>query len=485
MVSRFSFFVRRAVSLRALAFMFASSIIVTTVQAAPVQGLYSASVLVEGQGAQFRDDAFARALYQVLVKVSGSDQAVNKPELIGQLTQARSFALTFSYRENPQYKTALALRAQSDQDKLQNLSNEGSMGAAKSEDLEGQNTDDQRAENTPLPPEFLFDVSFAKSSVDTLLSEFQIPVWGATRPSILIWPVATTDNGRVLLSTDDDRVNQLAVLAQQRGLPIFFPVLDLVDLNSVDVDELWALYFDSVVDASLRYTPDALAIVKLGDSMDQWAISFADQQYFGDNRSGGNSFGTNSLGNNRQVESGPASELAESALPADEVNTSKWYALVEQLGQLFASRYAVQQTAVTQQEGLTLRIIGVSSFEDYVQLQAYLDVLPNVESWSMKTLKGAELKIDVDLKGSLGQLVDYLQLGGRLRSIPAPLEISQIETAQIEVSQIEASQIEATVEPQQSEFIAELEALKFGANAVNRAVEWFEWQSSNVPATEQ
>ena len=101
---------------------------------AAAQGVYSAEVEVNTQGASERDTAFARALAQVLGKLSGDRNAASKPGMAQELRQAERYVEGFDYRQDegvsasgaPSFDTMLVVRF--DQDKVDSLA--AAMGLA-------------------------------------------------------------------------------------------------------------------------------------------------------------------------------------------------------------------------------------------------------------------------------------------------------------------------------------------------------------------
>lgn len=121
-------------------------------------------------------------------------------------------------------------------------------------------------------------VGFSRARVEQALTSLGLPVWGAERPLTLLW-VAIDDGtgGRALLGADEaaDRGPEvtpamtallgavraeLAAVADERGLPIVLPLLDLEDMGAVTFTDVWGGFDDRVVAASQRYRADAVLI---------------------------------------------------------------------------------------------------------------------------------------------------------------------------------------------------------------------------------
>lgn len=121
-------------------------------------------------------------------------------------------------------------------------------------------------------------VGFSRARVEQALTNLGLPVWGSERPLTLVW-IAVDDGigGRALLGANEaaDRAPELApamttlltavraevaAAADERGLPIALPLLDLQDLNAVTFTDIWGGFEDRVLAASQRYRADAVLI---------------------------------------------------------------------------------------------------------------------------------------------------------------------------------------------------------------------------------
>ncbi|HVE52109.1 MAG TPA: DUF2066 domain-containing protein, partial [Ramlibacter sp.] len=67
---------------------------------ASAQGPYQAEVPVNGQGPAERSAGFARALSQVLAKLSGNRSAVRQPGVGDELRRARDYVDSYDYRQD-------------------------------------------------------------------------------------------------------------------------------------------------------------------------------------------------------------------------------------------------------------------------------------------------------------------------------------------------------------------------------------------------
>lgn len=75
-----------------------------------------------------------------------------------------------------------------------------------------------------------FHVVFSLSRVNALLAKYQVPLWAHDRPPTLLWVMSVSPDGSVsLLTMDSPAIQQVSVLAHDRGYPLVFPIGDLSD----------------------------------------------------------------------------------------------------------------------------------------------------------------------------------------------------------------------------------------------------------------
>jgi hypothetical protein len=198
--------------------------------AVEVDGLYEAEVAVETQGRQERQAAIIAAFQQVLLKVAGRSD-VNQIEAVSQLRQqAVSMVQQYRYLSRPL-------------------------------DRPDKKTQD-----------YLW-VRFDTAAVNKALWDRGVPVWGKARPTVLVWLAVEDGSRRFLLgsnSADEYRV-LLEQLAGGRGLPVFFPLLDLEDQARLKFSDVWGNFQTSIEQASERYGTEAILVGRLlRENADWW-----------------------------------------------------------------------------------------------------------------------------------------------------------------------------------------------------------------------
>ncbi len=198
--------------------------------AAEVADLYEVATPVNSQGDGERRTALRRAFVEVLVRVSGKRDAPSLAPLKKALKQPMRYVQQFRYRPLS----------------VQDMA---------SSEAEAQ----ERAAMQELW------VSFDPQLLNRLLSEAGLPVWGRARPATLLW-LAVEDDGRRFLvgaAQGETLQAQLQATARRRGLPLFFPLLDLEDQTALRFTDVWGNFQDAILAASRRYQSTSVLVGRL------------------------------------------------------------------------------------------------------------------------------------------------------------------------------------------------------------------------------
>ena len=121
-------------------------------------------------------------------------------------------------------------------------------------------------------------VEFRRAPLESALTALGMRVWGPERPLTLLW-VAVDDGagGRALLGANETTEpgvgatptvtamletvrEEIVAAAEERGLPIALPLLDLEDRSAVEFLDVWGGFEDRILAASARYRADAVLI---------------------------------------------------------------------------------------------------------------------------------------------------------------------------------------------------------------------------------
>jgi uncharacterized protein len=240
-------------------------------------------------------------------------------------------------------------------------------------------------------------VGFIATAVTRALAELNYPVWGTERPLTLLWVAVDDGQGeRALLPANDadaalppamtellgDLRTQLKAVADERGLPIAFPLVDLEDLDKVSFTDVWGGFDDHVEQASARYRPDVILVGRVrpgtnGDEID-WLLL---------------------AGGTRRLVAGTALRDGLDAV---------------------ADLYAAELGVVGGGSTTRITVLDVATPADYARVVSYLEGLSVLQSVDVEDLERGALSLRVTGRGDAQVLGRVLALGGVLTSSGAP-----------------------------------------------------------------
>ena len=202
---------------------------VSSINADIVRHLYEAEVPVEAQGREERALVVREALKEVLIRVSGRNEAAVLAEDKVLVPRPTRLLQQFRYR-NFQSDEVIPAAAQGAQPYTQKLW-----------------------------------LRFAEKAISKLLREQGLPVWGKTRPATLVWLVVDDQKQRVLIGNNTPHISRTHIEqeATKKGLPFRLPLLDLADQSKVQVTDVWGNFEDTILDASLRYQAEAILVGRI------------------------------------------------------------------------------------------------------------------------------------------------------------------------------------------------------------------------------
>lgn len=339
-----------------------------SVFAVQVKGLYRANVPVSDQSKEMRHQVLIEALKMVLVKVAGNRDVLENQALMSATQNPEQWVEQFSY---------------------QNASQTNSTASSSSL------VSTKQTQNTG----YLLSVLFSRSAINQLLQQNAEPIWGANRPSVLIWLAIAQDNGgRQLQAAGQDPWSDWIVSeANARGIPAFLPTMDLQDEANMNSSDVWGLFMDPVVDASARYGADVVVAAKVypmatGGWKADWALRGKGYQ-----------------------RSGELQNMDQSALASQIVD-----AVTDEL----ASRFSIKGTG-KEQSIISLDVKGIDDLVSFLSLQKYLLSLDVVQQVIPKKVVTGEVELQIKLRGNVDQLQQYLELDNYLVPGTVPLGTPQ------------------------------------------------------------
>ncbi len=199
---------------------------------AKAQGLYEAEATVASQDENDRNGGLARALGQVLAKVSGDRGATSRPGVAAELRNAKNYVDSYDYRQDqgtsiggaPTFKTVLVAR-------------------------------------------------FDQQKVDVVASALGLPVWPQPRPKPVIWLAIDDGSGPRLVSVQQSAaVRPLLDRAVDRGYRLGLPQGSAAETALVGA--IWRGDTAAVARASARYAPPMQLLGKLYRGKSGWVADW-------------------------------------------------------------------------------------------------------------------------------------------------------------------------------------------------------------------
>ncbi|HSN52220.1 MAG TPA: DUF2066 domain-containing protein [Woeseiaceae bacterium] len=246
-------------------------------------------------------------------------------------------------------------------------------------------------------------VTFDGNAVEGVLQQNGQPVWGRDRPLTLVWLAVDWGQGeREILGADDpersddqartidrNRLLRQRVLdvAERRGLPVAFPLLDTEDLARVTFPDIWGGFDELVLDASQRYEANSVLIGRVRADTGQrnrWTYHFA------------------------------GAERAWTGEPEMVINL---------VADMLAAEFAIGGDATLQ--SVELAVAGINTVDAYGNLQRILSGINVIDSFAITAVEGDRILYRVEAHGGAERLARALRLGGlieqdRFDSAPFP-----------------------------------------------------------------
>lgn len=204
--------------------------------AAEVDKLDEADIVVSSRANDVKDNALKEALAAIFLKNSGLPSVVLNPVVKAQIDTPEVILTQYGYYEK---NGQLMLKA---------------------------NFDHQRVIST--------------------LRQAGLPVWGSQRPLTLLWMSVNENNESTIVadaSSTDIRI-ELAQESTNKGIPLLLPIMDLDDVMQVSITDVRGVFTDVLARASVRYQADYFAIANMDTSSDRVRFSI---QLFDKNNSNG------------------------------------------------------------------------------------------------------------------------------------------------------------------------------------------------------
>jgi hypothetical protein len=317
--------------------------------AVEVHGLYEVEVPVSDQTRDSRHTAYREALTQVLVRVSGQSQIMMQRQFHEILDDAWKLVQSYRYRQ-----------------------------------MDVQEALDKGLDHASL----VLWVRLDPEQIKRLLREAERPIWGQVRPNTVSWVVVEQGGKRELLGAASSHPAKqiLERRAELRGLPLQFPLLDLVDQQAVSVSDVWGGFSEPVKTASLRYGDDAVFFGRVYSRGKRW---YGEWHLL--------------VRGHESKWSVQGTDLASVLQPSVDIAVDD-----------IAQRYA-QSTSVGESAGFTLvKVWNVQSLGDYARVIKYLEKQISVVEVIPDTVEGGAVVFRIRTEGDWSNVAKAISLGSLL-----------------------------------------------------------------------
>jgi len=323
--------------LKSLWAMLLLALVASPVWAVEVASLYTAQVPLDQEEADPRARAYEMALAEVLLRVSGSELSGNAEMLELLFPDPASYVVQFR----------------------------------------------------PGDDDTLW-VSFDGEAIEKVLRRSGQTVWGSDRPLTLVWLAVDWGQGaREIIGADDSQRRRDAArsidrnrllrqrvldIAERRGLPVVFPLLDTVDLQNISFSDIWGGFDEALIAASQRYQAVSILVGRIRATSSQrnrWSY------YFG------------------------AEERSWSGEPE---------LVLGLVADLLANEFAISGDAAL--ESIRLTIAGIDSVEAYGAVQNLLSGIGLIENFAIAEVDGDRIRYRVDAIGGVDRLARALRFNG-------------------------------------------------------------------------
>ncbi len=291
-----------------------------------------------------------QALEQVLVKMSGNPSIATNSVVQSAMTQADQFLQTFSYV--PQ-------------------------------SVEGHE-------------QLMVAIRFDKRALATLLRQANQAVWRANRPVTLAWINLDEDNNNpdTVLSSDEQVPSVIALRhdADQLGLPLLLPTMDLQDQSYINDNSNMPFDVSKLAQASKRYHVKSVLAGNISSAVDgswqgQWMFILKGQPHQ-----------WNTVG----------------ATPQVVINQA-----MQDMDSIMSSQLAVRDNTALQSR-VALQVTGVSTLDDYAVVMNDLKQLNIVAHIGVAELDGATMKLKLNVVGGKQALLTALSHNTDLSNLTQP-----------------------------------------------------------------
>ena len=319
-----------------------------TASAVELHTLYSASIPVADHNTATQDNAIQQGLKIVLIKITGNPGVVTIPNIAHEITQARSLVKTFNYQKQA----------------------------------------------TSHGSPYQLNMTFDQQAISSLLKTNNQATWPSDRPLTFIWiSLPGSDDNHILTNNQDDLLTHtVSHLAQDRGLPIILPILDLDDQHIISLDRSQAPTQQALQQLATRYHAQAILSAQATFTNNHFNFNWTFQY-------NGQSYSWETTG-----------QTAATAIRAG----------MTQATNLLATQLAVLDNTNLQTH-LNITVSNVNNLVDYANLLSYLKSLDIINNLTVNSMDNNTVNLVITLSSGKQNLLNTLSTQHKLSVLNQPL----------------------------------------------------------------
>lgn len=335
----------------------------TRSDAIEMQHLYESNVVIVDQSIDARENAHEHALRDVLVRISGDTRVLDNVEIKKAIKHASRYVVRYQYLFD---------------DNQQRL-----------------------------------HVEFDQQKLNQLLRVNELNIWGTRRPQVLIWLAEQVGQQRTILG-EVTTPAQLTVFREgfkARGLPVVFPLLDLDDISSVSVSDVWGQFDSHIAQHSARYPHDEFILARLYPLNAE--LSLVDWVVY-------------EKGSETCTAINPA--LSSDCLRTLEASPDTiQQQFVDAVSDYYAQQYAVSAAEFGESRHVVLPVLGIDSVSKMMEAEKRLESLSAVYDCQIYQIQGSRVVFKLVLLGEVTDVYEALELDSRFKRIFDPLARPVVE----------------------------------------------------------
>lgn len=232
---------------------------------------------------------------------------------------------------------------------------------------------------------------FDDNKIRNLLTTAKAYYWGVPRPEVLFWIVddSLSDRNLVWDQSESPLIKDLKEQGIRRGLPVLIPIGDFDDIISVSIPDLWGGFVEPIAQASIRYKPTGVVVVKVRNHQITW-------QFF------------------------PNAANMEVDFPiegaADGSKIEMFSQMIDEISNYYVENFAIN-LGIIDENAKILEVSGLDTAEDFFALERALKALNTVTALRLDFVRNGTAVFNINLVTAEKMFHNELENDRRFRLI--------------------------------------------------------------------